>query len=181
MKKYTAIKDRAAKYKGILQQVLNFRNEWEKQLKKFILDGIEKVLNQTGVEARIEVEEKFENLETISVYLGKSESGIAETFNSGTKRNIIKDMGSLNFSQIFNGKVQVWMTFPLIEGLMRPQQPKMIGIYAPPEFNEDLILSNFDEFFKLLIDWENYDDDQSSQQANKIGFGSNKPTQEGQA
>ena len=105
-------------------------------------------------------------------------SAIAETFDSGAKRSIIKDMGALNFSQIFNGKVQVWMTFPLIEGLMQPQQPKMIGIFAPPEFNEDLILSNFDEFFKELINWENYDDDVPSPQGNRIGFGVQQSAQD---
>ena len=68
------------------------------------------------------------------------------------------------------------MTFPLIEGLMQPQPPKMIGIYTPPEFNEDLFLSNFDEFFKELINWENYDDDVPSQQLNKIGFGIAQPS-----
>lgn len=179
MQKYTALKERAGKYKSILDQVLTFRESWGKDLKKFILEGVDNVLKQTEVPARVEVEEQFENLETISIYLGKSVSGIAETFDSGAKRSIIKDMGSLNYSQIFNGKVQVWMTFPLIEGLMQPQQPKMIGIFTPPEFNEDLILSNFDEFFKELINWENYDDDQPSPQLNKIGFGVQKPAQEG--
>ena len=178
MEKYTAIKERAIKYKNILQQVLDYRDDWDNRLQKFILDSIDDILSHTDISANVEIEEKFENLDTISVYLGKSESGIAETFGSGTKRNIIKDMGSLNYSQIFNGKVQVWMTFPLIEGLMQPQQPKMIGIYAPPEFNIDLMLSNFDEFFKMLIDWENYDDDQPSQQTNKIGFGVQNSNQE---
>jgi hypothetical protein len=180
MEKYTALKERSAKYKAILDQVITFREAWGKKLKKFILKSVENVLTQTAIKAAIEVEEKFENLETISIYLGKSESGIAEMFDSGTKRTIIKDMGSLNYSQIFNGKIQVWMTFPLIEGLMQPQQPKMIGIFTPPEFTEDLILSNFDEFFKELIEWENYDDDQPSQQVNKIGFGIQQNIQEAQ-
>ena len=179
MKKYTALKERAEKYKAILEQVMNYRDEWDQKLKEFILDGISKVLSQTAVKAKVEVEEKYENLESISIYLGKSESGIAETFESGTRRNIIKDMGSLTYSQIFNGKIQVWMTFPRIEGLMQPQSPKMLGIYGPPEFNEDLILDNFDEFFKELIEWENYDDDAASEQVAKIGFGTQKPIEKG--
>ena len=178
MKKYTALKERANKYRDILDQVMNYREAWGKNLKKFILDGVQSVLKQTGVDARVEVEDQFENLQTISIYLGKSVSGIAETFEGGAKRSIIKDMGSLSFSQIFNGKIQVWMTFPLIEGLMQPQPPKMIGIFAPPEFNEDLILSNFDDFFKELINWENYDDDVPSPQLNKIGFGVTQPSQQ---
>ena len=171
MKKYTAIKERATKYTNILEQVIQFRNAWGGSLKDFILKNSENILKHTGINANIDVEERFENLESITISLGKSISGIAENLDGSTKRNIIKDKGSLIFSQLFNGKVQSWMTYPLIEGLMQPKPPKMIGIYAPPEFNEDLILTNFDEFFKELIEWENYDDDQPGQTINRIGFG----------
>ena len=171
MEKYTAIKERAQKYTNILDQVVIFRDAWGEQLKDFIVKTSEKVLSQTGINAKIEVEERFENLESITISLGKAISGIAENVDGVTKRNIIKDKGSLIFSQLFNGKVQAWMTYPLIEGLMQPKPPKMIGIYGPPEFNEDLILKNFDDFFKELIEWENYDDDQPGQSINRIGFG----------
>lgn len=171
MEKYTAIKDRASRYTEILDQVVAYRDVWGKSLKKQIHDTAEEILKHTGISAQIEVEERFENLESITVSLGKAISGIAENVDGINKRTIIKDKGSLIFSQLFNGKVQAWMTYPLIEGLMQPKQPKMIGIYAPPEFNDQLILSNFDQFFKELIDWENYDDDQPGQQINRIGFG----------
>ncbi len=172
MEKYTAIKERASKYTAILQQVLDFRNQWEASLKAFILDQTKEVLEHTGISANVEVEERFQNLESITISLGKSVSGISEKVDDFTKRTIIKDKGAIIYSQLFNGKVQCWMTYPLIEGLMQPKPPKMIGIYAPHEFNEDLILSNFDEFFKELIEWENYDDDQPGvSEVNRIGFG----------
>lgn len=171
MEKYTAIKERASKYQTILQQVIDFRNAWGSQLKEFIRSNAELILEHTGVNAQIEIEERFENLESITISLGKSISGIAENVDGVNKRTIIKDKGSLVFSQLFNGKVQTWMTYPLIEGLMQPKPPKLIGIYAPGEFNEALILSNFDSFFSELIEWENYDDDQPGQEMNRIGFG----------
>ncbi len=178
MEKYTAIKERAGKYTQILEQVVNYRDEWGGGLKEMIRKTSEEILSHTGVKAQIEVEEKFENLESITISLGKSISGIAENVDGVNKRTIIKDKGSLVFSQLFNGKVQSWMTYPLIEGLMQPKPPKMIGIYGPPEFNEDLILTNFDEFFKELIEWENYDDDQPGQQVARIGFGTHASLEE---
>ena len=171
MERYTALADRAKKYTEILNQVIIFRNEWAKTLKKFIINESETILKHTGIVANIEVEEQFENLESITISLGKSISGIAENIMADVKRNIIKDQGSLIYSQLFNGKIQAWMTYPIIEGLMQPKPPKMIGIYAPPEFNEKLIMSNFDDFFKELIEWENYDDDQPGHSSGKIGFG----------
>ncbi len=175
MKKYTAIKERASRYTSILKQVVEYRNAWEHNLKEFIWKTSEKILKQTGISAKIDTEEKFENLESITISLGKSISGIAENVDDETKRTIIKDKGVLIFSQLFNGKIQAWMTYPLIEGVMQPKPPKMIGIYGPPEFNEDLILHNFDEFFKELIEWENYDDDQPGQNVKRIGFGVSHP------
>ncbi len=172
MKKFTAIKERANKYSQMLKHVVEYRNSWYDELKESITKLAEDILEHTGVAANIEIEERFENLESITISLGKSVSGIAENVDDITKRNIIKDKGSLVYSQLFNGKIQAWMTYPLIEGLMQPKPPKMIGIYRPDEFNEGLILSNFDEFFKELIDWENYDDDQpGSEGHNRIGFG----------
>jgi len=178
MEKYTAIKDRASKYTAILDQVISFRAAWGKGLKKLIQDTSEEILEHTGIEAKIDVEERFENLESLTVHLGKSISGIAETVDDDQKRTIIKDKGSLIFSQLFNGKVQAWMTYPLIEGLMQPKQPKMIGIYAPHEFDDQLLLGIFDTFFKELIDWENYDDDQPGQNINRIGFGMSQGMEE---
>ena len=178
MEKYTAIKQRAEKYRKMLQQVVDFRSVWEEQLKEFIKTNAEAVLKHTDTDAKIEIEEKFEHLESVTISLGKSISGIAENIDKNTKRNIVKDNGSLIYSQLFNGKVQVWLTYPLIEGLMQPKEPKMIGIYAPPEFNEGLILSNFDDFFKELIDWENYDDDKPGQAVTRIGFGGTQQEEE---
>jgi len=180
MEKYTAIKERAKKYTNILQQVLAYRETWDESLKDFIQGQSNSILEHTGLSAQIEVEERFENLESITISLGKAVSGIAENVDDLTKRTIIKDKGSLVYSQLFNGKVQAWMTYPVIEGLMQPKPPKMLGIYGPPEFNEALILGNFDSFFKELIDWENYDDDQPGQEPmNRIGFGLSKPSEEG--
>lgn len=172
MEKYTALKERAKKYTGILQQVVSFRQEWEDSLKQFLLDTIDTVLEQTEISGTVETEERFANLQSITVSLGKSVSAIAEKIDDNVNRPIIKDRGSMVYSQLFNGKVQCWMTYPLIEGLMQPKPPQMIGIYAPKEFNEELILSNFDQFFKELIEWENYDDDQpGAEPVRRIGFG----------
>ena len=65
--KYTAIKERASKYQAILDQVMKYREAWGKELKEFILDTSKKVLSETGISGQIEVEERFENLESITI------------------------------------------------------------------------------------------------------------------
>lgn len=178
MEKYTAIKERADKYRLQLQQVKDFRKIWKEQLKVFIQEKASEILEQTGISGKILVEERFENLESVSISLGKGISGISEQLGEDTKRNIIKERGSLIYSQLFNGKIQVWLTYPLLEGLMEMREPKMIGIYKPNKFDEEVMLSSFDAFFKELIQWENYDDDKTKHAMTRIGFGGGFDEQE---
>ena len=60
MEKYTAIKERADKYTNILQQVIDFREAWEKNLKNFILYSSKKVLKHTGIYATTTVVQRFD-------------------------------------------------------------------------------------------------------------------------
>lgn len=173
MEKYTAIKARAENYKKMLGQVDTFRKEWSKSLKKFILKQVKEIAKQTELDFEIEEQSQITGLGIISLRMGLKKSGLYQEIDDNQQKNFFKDYGTLNYSQLFNGKVQVWMTFPVIEGLMEPTGPKLLGIYAPPEFNEGLILTDFERFLKDLIEWEDYDDDDPPMPVpkNKIGFG----------
>lgn len=172
MEKYTAIIEKANKYKGMLSQVETFRNEWSKKLKKFILKNLKDIVKATELDVEIDDEAQITGLGIVSMKMGVKKSGLYQEVSDSEQKNFFKDFGTLNYSQLFNGKVQVWMTYPVIEGLMEPKPPKLVGIYAPPEFNEALVLGHFETFLKDLIEWEDYDDDEPQQAViNKIGFG----------
>ena len=171
MEKYTAIKEKATKYKNLLNTVDEYRSQWEKKLKKSIIKEAKAILDATEINADVDAESTVHGLEAITIKLGMRRSGIYQKMDSGEKKSVWKDHGSLIFGQLFNGKVQVWMTYPILEGLMEPKPPRMIGIYVPPEFNDELILSNIEFFLNELIAWEDYDDDKPSDKGNAIGFG----------
>lgn len=171
MEKFTAIKEKASRYKSLLTTVDTYRTEWNKKLKKYIIKECKAILEATEIEADVDSESTVHGLEAITIKLGMRKSGIYQKMDSGEEKAIWKDYGALIFGQLFNGKIQVWMTYPILEGLMEPRPPKMIGIYAPPEFNDGLVLSNVETFLNELIAWEDYDDDVPSEKANAIGFG----------
>lgn len=175
MEKYTAIKEKADKYKELLERVEAFRAEWEKSLKKNISKELKKILSAIEVDAEINEESEVRGLSAITVKLGMKKSGIYQKMDGGDRKEIFKDYGSLIFGQLFNGKVQVWMTYPILEGVMEPRPPRMIGIYAPPEINDALLLSNVDFFLNELIAWEDYDDDKPDSKPQSIGFGTQIP------
>ena len=78
MKKFTAIKERAQKYSDMLKHVIDYRNAWYSDLKSQIVKTAEEILEHTNISASVEIEERFENLESITISLGKTVSGIAE-------------------------------------------------------------------------------------------------------
>lgn len=173
MEKYTAIKEKVEKYKQMLDKVVTWRAAWDDTLKKFIQKELKKLLTNTEMEATISEEEKIRGLESVSIKLGNRKSGIYELADGNQRKDFFKEYGTLVYSQLFNGKVQAWMSYPFIEGLMEPRPPKLIGIFAPPEFNEQLIVENFESFLNGLIEWEDYDDDDPATPAPQaqIGFG----------
>ena len=92
--------------------------------------------------------------------LGSEESGITEIINEKTDKPLIKHNGSLVYQQLFNGKVQVMIGFPYIEGFGEPRQPKVIGIYRPEEIKPPFLVRHMEDFIKEITMWEDFDDDE---------------------
>ena len=83
------------------------------------------------------------------------------------KKPLIRQNGMLIYQQLFNGKIQVLILPPYIEGLGEPRPPKMVGIYRPEEIKDPFIVRHCEEFIRDMTDWEDYDDDEPS----KVGYG----------
>ena len=153
-------------YKEIRQNTEEYRTIWKKELKAFIFDSLTKIVEMTGFEANIELRENLENLESIILDIGRSESGIFELMGNDTRRPLIRNNGMLIYQQIFNGKIQVMFTYPYIEGFGTPRQPNVIAIYRPEELKEPFLVRHIEEFIKAVTDWEDFDDEEPS----PIGF-----------
>ncbi len=156
-------------YKQVLQNALEYRKVWEEKLKGFILMRLEEITKGVGLDSKIELKDQIRNMETIVLSLGASESGISEKINDVTEKAMIKNHGSLIYQQLFNGKVQVMILYPQIEGFGAGQPPKMIGIYRPNEIKEPFIIRHLEEFLREVTNWEDFDDDDPSTYT-PIGF-----------
>ena len=107
-------------------------------------DELEKMLEASKLEGKVEVQDKVRHLEYVLLSLGSEESGISEIINDKTDKPLIKNNGSLVYQQLFNGKVQVMIAYPYIEGFGDPRPPKVIGIYRPEEIKVPLRNKIFD-------------------------------------
>ncbi len=161
------------KYKEILSNTKSYRQDWHDQLKNKISTTLEKMIKETDLQAKVEVQDEIENLEVIMLSLGSDDSGIAEKIpNSNSKRPFIKSNGSLIFQQLFNGKVMIMIAYPFIEGYGQPKPPRMVEIVRPHELTEGYMIRYFSEFLQDVIEWEDYDDDvpEKMGMSNPIGF-----------
>lgn len=168
------IKQKVKKYQEILENTIQYRKDWDSELKDMIVKTLETISKETGLKADVEVQDKVENMEIIVFNLGRTTSGISEKVDEKLKRPMIKSNGALIYQQLFNGKILIMISLPHIEGYGEPGHPKTIEILRPDELKKPFIYRHIEIFLKDVTDWEDYDDDAPQQKTtfNQIGFNS---------
>lgn len=168
MEDYKGLISKIERYQTVLTNTKSYRDRWDSQLKTLITTELENMLKASKLDGKIEVQDKVRHLEYIVLSLGSEESGISEIINDKTDKPLIKNNGSLVYQQLFNGKVQVMIGYPYIEGFGEPHPPKIIGIYRPEEIKAPFIIRHMEEFIKEITQWEDYDDDDTP--SARIGY-----------
>jgi len=168
----TALKSKVDKYLQVKQNTFDYRDEWAGGTKEMITSTLQKIIDETDLDAEIEIKDTVENLEVIIMNLGRMKSGIREKLDGDESRSVVRNNGMLVYQQLFNGKIVVLLVQPFLEGYGEPQQPKSLEIVRPSELNEGFIVRHVEEFLKELVAWEDYDDDQPASNL-PIGFSTN--------
>lgn len=168
---------KANSYKNVLKNTINYRHEWPASIKPMLKDTLSEILSKLEIKAEVKFQENIENLEAVVLDLGKSSSGISESLeDSGVKRTMVKNNGTLIYQQLFNGKIMVMIMSPYIEGYGDPKPPKTLEILRPDELNTPFIIRHMEAFLKDITEWEDFDDDEPikiNQGFNPIGFHNN--------
>jgi hypothetical protein len=174
-RKYQMLKSRVERYKETLESTKKYRAAWHTEMKPLIIETLNEILTETNLRGEVKVHDTVENLESVTLDLGKASSGIYENLQgSDIKRVMVKYNGSLIYQQLFNGKIMVMILSPYIEGYGEPKPPVPIEILRPDELKPPFFIRHFDLFLKDITDWEDFDDDGSNTQQkaafNPIGF-----------
>jgi hypothetical protein len=166
---------RAKAYKSVLENTQKYRKAWHDEVKPLLLKNLELIIKEIEVKAEIKEINNIENLEAITLDLGKSSSGISESMeDTEIKRTMVKMNGVLIYQQLFNGKVMVMISPPYIDGYGEPTPPRSLEILRPDELKEPFVVRHVELFLKEITEWEDFDDEQphkSSIGFNPIGFG----------
>jgi hypothetical protein len=168
MEDYKGLISKVERYQSMLANTKSYRERWDTNLRNQITSELENMLKVSNLEGKVEVQDKVRHLEFIVLNLGSEESGISEIINDKTDKPLIKHNGSLVYQQLFNGKVQVMIAYPYIEGFGEPRQPKVIGIYRPEEIKVPFLIRHMEDFIREITQWEDFDDDDTP--ASRIGY-----------
>ncbi len=157
------------RYKQVLENTQKHREAWGASIKPMLISTLNDLLKNLDIpKAEVITRDNIENLEAVTIDLGRSSSGIAENIeDSGVKRTMIKSNGSLIYQQLFNGKIIVMVVSPFIEGYEQPNPPTTIEILRPEELKAPFILRHLEMLLKEITEWEDYDDEE---QKTTIGF-----------
>ncbi len=161
------LKRKVALYKEVRQNTNNYRETWHSSLRDEIKQTLQSLVEEIGLEARVEVRHEVENLEAVVLTLGETKSGMYQRVSEGIERHMIKHNGSLVYQQLFNGKIIVLIQYPFIENYGKPSPPKTIAIYRPEEIHQPYCVRHLEEFIQEITNWEDYDDDEPNK---RIGF-----------
>lgn len=154
-------------YKEVLANTQNYRKEWKLNLRDNIINTLNVIIKETGLEASVTTKVAIDNLEAIIFSLGDMGSGLTQQVGTQLTRELVKQNGTLIYQQLFNGKIIVLIQYPMIENYGEPRPPKTVAIYRPEELKEPFFVRHVENFIKEITDWEDYDDDEPN---NKIGF-----------
>ena len=156
---YLNLKKKVNNYYAILSNTQTYRQQWKDGLKDDIVTMLTEISSAVGLKGTIRTPDKVGNAEAIIFAMGKEASGIYTRIDDDTNKPLIKDFGSLVYQQLFNGKIQVLVFLPFIEGYGNPHPPKMVAIYRPEEVKKAYIERHIEEFVRMLTEWEDFDDD----------------------
>lgn len=144
------------KIKRLVKELKDERNKiserrslWAKSLRDLIHSHLSYYCDQVEEDWHVNTNQSKENHESVYIAFGNVPSGI---FDRDQNSHLMLVGGALHFSQIYNGKIFVWIEYPYIEDLLYPKSPyKDLGIVEPKGLDEDAIEKYVEEFIEEII------------------------------
>jgi len=138
-----------------LGQIEENRKLWESEKKDLIGNTLAEIINTSNLKGFTAFnDDAYKNHENVIFSRNDSRSGIVLTSSDGGFKSFIKEGGSLIFSQVYNGNIDVIMTLPHIEDIIPASDPIKLGVLNPKDITEDSICNYVERFIEELRDWE---------------------------
>jgi len=148
------LEERVLEYKNSIKLVVEKRIYWNDKLKKLIIRVLESAESTYNIGWKVQILTWIHTNEAINITFDSFPPELIETTNKVPTFQFLQG-GSLVFSQVHNGDIEIFVVFPVLENMM-PAENELVefGIFQPKEITEKLIVEKIDEFLKEMIKWE---------------------------
>lgn len=161
LNKETKIKDAHQNYLNALIQTNERRELWQSSTKNTLIEVLEMIAAQIkDLNPEVQRFKVLDHLETVNIVCGLLPSGHVER---GEKENgpyinyYQKEGGCLSYSQSYNGKIHVMISYPFIEKVTGKIETTLVATMEPKEITEDVISDHFITFMEAKTKWEGLD------------------------
>ena len=148
------LQKRVDEYENSIKTVVQKRILWDMEIKILIVK-ILKIAEETyKIGWRVQELNWIYTNEAVNITFDSFPRDLIRQTNKIPTYQFLKG-GSLVFSQMYNGDVEILVLFPALENSDSFDNDIVeLGIYDPNEINEKLIVEKIDEFLKEMIKWE---------------------------
>lgn len=148
------LEKRVIEYEDSIETVVEKRILWNTEIKNMIT-GILKTAEETyKIGWRVQELSWIHTNEAVNITFVSFPADLIEKTNKIPTYQFLQG-GSLVFSQMYNGDVEILVLFPALENSASFDNDLIeLGIYDPNEITEKLIIEKIDEFLKEMIKWD---------------------------
>lgn len=149
----------ATNIKEVYTEIDAYRQEWDANTKTLIQRTFKAVQKKIDLNLKIRIIDSIKNLESIRLTFGFLNSGLLIEPKKGKQvpppMVLIKKGGYLSYTQMANGKINVFIHYPYIQDIYGdPERILEINMYNPKDIQKTLILEHIEKFLEEILKWE---------------------------
>ena len=148
------IEERVNEYRNSIKTVVEKRILWNTQVKILITEVLKKAEETYNIGWRVQELNWIHTNEAVNITFDSFPPELIEKINLIPSFQFLKG-GSLVFSQMYNGDLEIFIVFPVIDNWNALDDDLIeLGTYTPVQVTEILVTEKIDEFLKEMIKWE---------------------------
>jgi len=144
-------------------KVISSREKWQKEIKPLLLKKLNSIKDYLDLNLFVQENDSIINHETVLLSFSDEPSGLSynpnDIFNQQESKSgiIVKTGGYIVFSQIYNGEIIIWISYPRIDEVLKLESETIhLKIVSIDELTDDLIESSVEIFLKEMIKWQKH-------------------------
>lgn len=146
------IKTALEEYCHVIEAVKQRQNDWNTSTKAEIVRVLSSISDDLKPLKVVE-DGSPRNFDTVCLGFPPSRTNIVLRQGAGAK-GLTRFGGYLSYSQVFNGKILVGISYPYVEDLQDATPNKGLALLDPSEITEEMILEHVDTFLREITEAE---------------------------